>query len=112
MRAGTISFLYRSRSRGMSGLVQLPAAAPADADAATVLEPLRPDARRLVAARAERLHVREMERRLLLDDAARRVPARLHVALHQVHALDHHAVGLAEDAEHLAGLPALAARDH
>src|SRR5262245_11754489 len=70
------------------------------------------DPRRLVAAAAEQLHVRSVEGGLLLDDAALLLdPARLHVALDEVEALDHDAVPVGEDTEDLAGLAALAPGD-
>src|ERR1700730_7686911 len=98
----------------MSGRVEELVATPADAYCASVLEPAMADARRLVAAAADRQHVGQVDRGLALDDAARALdPARLGVALHHVDALDQHALAVGEHAEDLAGLAALAPRhDH
>src|SRR5262249_19753040 len=67
---------------------------------------------RLVAAAAEKLHVRGVEGGLLLDDPALLLdPARLHVTLDEVEALDHAAAPVGGPAEDLAGLAALAPGD-
>src|SRR5262249_54108349 len=94
-------------------LIQLLAAAPADAHAAAVVEAAAADARRLVAASADGQHVGGVERRLALHDPAGLLDAaRLHVSLDEVDPLDEDAVRLREDAQDLAGLPPLPARDH
>src|SRR4029077_12948260 len=68
--------------------------------------------RRLVASRADRHDVREVDRRFLLDDASRLLhAARLRVALDQVHPLDDHPAALVEHAQDLPGLAAFPAGD-
>src|SRR6185369_1399190 len=77
-----------------------------------VLEPSRAHTRRRVAPLTHDHHVREVDRRLFLDDAAGLLrTARLLMALHHVQALDHDPVLLADDPQHLAGLAALLAGD-
>src|SRR5262249_55413131 len=69
-------------------------------------------AHRTVALVTHQHHVREMDRRLALDDAVRRLSAaRAGVALHQVHALDDHPRLLGHHPQHLTGLAALLAGD-
>src|SRR5512140_510291 len=96
----------------VSGLIELLVAAPADAHRAALVEATVTDARRLVAAPADGQHVGEVDGRFLLDDPARLLhPTRFGMALHQVDPLDDHAVLVAEDAQHLACLSALAPCD-
>src|SRR5438876_9638240 len=93
-------------------LVDRLAAPLADADLAVVGEHLDPDPDRPVAAAAHEQHVREVERALALDDAALTQPLRgTLVLLDHVDLLDQHPPVTEEDAQHLASLAALLARD-
>src|SRR5262245_2701641 len=91
-----------------SPVVQLLVAPLADANAPSVFEPPRADASRLVAAAAHRHHVRDVDRAFLLDDSAGILGAtRLGVALLQIEPFDDDALAVGQDAQDLAGLPAL-----
>src|SRR5690349_15891019 len=82
------------------------------ANVGAAVELLAADAGRLVGARAEQHHVRNVDRRLLLEDAARLVAARLAVTLHHRDALDDELVDFAIDANDLARLSLVLAGDH
>src|SRR5215204_5074145 len=104
--------LYASFSRAMS--VDLGARALGHAHALPVLGAARPDARRLVLLGVHERHVGHVDGTLALDHAdlcvgARGVRAR--VALDDVDALDVDAVAGPVDAEDLAGLALVLARD-
>src|SRR5215211_6867683 len=105
--------LYASFSRAMS--VDLGARALGDAHAPPVLGAARPHARRLAVLRVEQRHVGDVDGTLALDHADRRVRAprvRALVALDDVDALDVDAVARPVDADDLAGLAPVLARDH
>src|SRR5579864_5794346 len=87
-------------------LVEDFAGALGEAHLAAVLEEFVADPRRLVRFRIEMGDIRDMDRRLLLDDAARLAGGGTRMALDHVHALDEHAVLVAQHAQHLAA-PAL-----
>src|SRR5262245_15081510 len=72
MRVGTISVRYLSFSRGMAYLlVDQPVALAAEPDdPAAVLQAPVPEARRIAALPADHHEVRDVDRGLLLDDAA------------------------------------------
>src|SRR5215218_6975483 len=108
--------LYASFSRAIaSSLVDLGAGALGHAHARALLRPARPDARRLAVLRIQQRHVGDVHRTLALDDADRRVRARgvrLLMALDDVDALHVDAVLGPVDADDLAGLALVLARDH
>src|SRR5918999_4436218 len=105
--------LYASLSRAMS--VDLGARALGDAHASPLLGAARPHARRLAVLGVQQRHVGDVDRALALDHADRRVRAprvRALVALDDVQALHVDAVARAVDADDLARLALVLARDH
>src|SRR5215210_3760231 len=105
--------LYASLSRAMS--VDLGARALGHAHARALLGAARPYARRLVDLRIQQRHVGDVDRTLALDHADRRVRARgirLLMALDDVDALHVDAALGPVDADDLAGLALVLARDH
>src|SRR5262249_31102399 len=71
------------------------------------------DARAALHALVVEQHVRDVDRRLLLDDAAlHALLARLGVTLDEVHLLDHHALLLLVHRQHLADAPGVVSGDH
>src|SRR5215207_1477690 len=105
--------LYVSFSRAMS--VDLGARALGHAHACPLLGAARPHARRLVIPGVQERHVGDVHRRFALDHADLRVRAariRALVALDDVDALHVDAVLGAVDADDLAGLALVLARDH
>src|SRR4030095_1760708 len=112
MRCGTTSLRYRSRKRAIRSPVQLVAAAPADAHAASILEHQLAHAHRRVALVAHDHDVGDVNRGFFLDDARRGLrAARLLVPLDHVETLDQRALPAGQHAQNLAGLAALAAGD-
>jgi hypothetical protein len=96
----------------VSNLIDRLAAPLADAGLAAVGQHLEPGPRRLVAAAADRQHVRQRQRPLTLDDPA--LPQLLRrplVLLEHVDVLDHHPALVGQHAQHLAALAPLAAGD-
>src|SRR5882672_9431972 len=83
---------------------------PGEADLAAV-EQLEADAGRLVALGVDMGDVRDVQHGLLLDDAARLPHGGPGMALHHVDALDEDAAILRQDAQDLAGLALVLARD-
>src|SRR5262249_39338439 len=113
MSAGTMvsSYFFFSLAAIVRSLRQL-LAALRDAHFLTVSEHLDLHAGALLRLRIDRHHVRDVDRAVLLDDAALRVllaATRLQVALDLREALDHHAV--AGHLEHLALLALLLTGD-
>src|SRR4051794_34988539 len=85
---------------------------PVHADLAAALDHTEADLGRLVVLRVEQLQVREVDRRLLLDDAALLAHAGLLlVPLGDIHAGDHRPVLLRSHREHLAALALVGAGD-
>src|SRR5215475_1566840 len=92
--------------------VRLLAAAAEHAHLAAVVERLETDALALAGRAVDQHHVRLVDRRLALDDAARlvRLRVRLRMALDDVDVLHEHAV--VRDAQHFALLALVFAGDH
>src|SRR5690242_14184843 len=88
----------------MPSRVQDFAGAPGEAHLAAVIEEAIANPRRLLRFRIDMRDVRDMDRRLALDDAARLARPRRRVALHHVDALHDDAVVGAHDAQHFAAL--------
>src|SRR3546814_10760153 len=102
--------MVRSPSLGSS--IDDCAGALREAHLATIVELLEADAGGLPRLRVGQHDVREVQRRLALDDPARLGLRRPGVALDHVHAADQDAVLLRQDAQHLAGLALVAACGH
>src|SRR5947209_20412676 len=97
----------------MSSTLDHVAAGPVDAHLAAVVQLPEPNAGRLVRLGVDQHDVREVDRRLPLDDAAGLPhPGRLGVALGDVHALHHRTILLGPHLEHLAALALVGAGDH
>src|SRR5579863_3641683 len=88
------------------------AGALGEAHLATVLEEAIADPRRLLRFRIDMGDVRDVNRALFLDDAARFAGALLGVALDHVDALDDDAILRAHDTQHLAALALVATAQH
>src|SRR3546814_13647536 len=102
--------MVRSPSLGSS--IDDCAGALREAHLATIVELLEADAGGLPRLRVGQHDVREVQRRLALDDPARLGLRRPGVALDHVHAADQDAVLLRQDAQHPAGLALVAAGGH
>src|SRR3954462_9679664 len=81
-------------------------------DLVAVFEQLVPNPGRLVRLRVEMGDIGDVDRQLLLDDAAGLAHARLCVPARDMHALHDQAPLIGEDAQHLAALALVAAADH